>query len=104
MCRINASNTHHLREYRLIVRRCGKSSYKAFIIDIAVIRIEGPKAPTLQEALEKLFDFTAEQLKAYTKDFEDMGWSHIKGEELRKFEGGGRIAMEKAVGSEGDME
>lgn len=99
MCKLNPNNAHHVKEHRLIVRRCGKgdkNGYKAVIIDYAVIRMEGPKGSSLQEALELLFDFTAEKLKDYVKDYEDMSFSHIKGEELRKEKGGARIAMKKA--------
>ncbi|KAK4543682.1 hypothetical protein LTR36_005327 [Oleoguttula mirabilis] len=99
MCKLNPDNAHHIKEHRLIVRRSGKGEnrgYKAVIIDFAVIRIEGAKGASLQEALELLFDFTAEKLRDYVKDYEDMSFSRIKGEELRKEKGGARIAMKKA--------
>lgn len=96
MCKLNPDNAHHINEHRLIVRRCGKGEkkgYKAVIINFAVIRIEGAKGRSLQEALELLFDLTADKLKEYVKDYEDMSFLRIKGEELRKEKDGARIAM-----------
>ncbi|KAK4560347.1 hypothetical protein LTR86_005543 [Recurvomyces mirabilis] len=95
MCKLNPDNQHHISEHRLIVRRCGKEEgegYKAVIVDYAVIRIEGPGADTFLEALEALLDFTAEELEAHLGGYEDMKFSHIKGEALEKREGG-RIAV-----------
>ena len=96
MCKVNPDNAHHIKEHRLIVRRCGKGDnkgYKAVIIEFAVIRIEGLKGRSLQEALKLLFDLTADKLKEYMKDYEDMSFSHIKGEELRKEKDGARMAV-----------
>jgi hypothetical protein len=101
MCKINPDNQHHIREHRLIVKKCGKGDkkgYRAMIIDFAVVRIEGPKGKTLQEALERIFDFTADQLKPHLEGYEDMRFSHIKDEELVSKDGG-RIAMKKGRGA-----
>lgn len=98
MCKVNPDNAQHIKEHRLIVRRSGKGEnkgYKAVIINYTVIRIEGAKGRSLQEALELLFDFTADKLKEYVKDYEDMTFSHARGEELKKDKSGARIAMKK---------
>ncbi|EMD01309.1 hypothetical protein BAUCODRAFT_119003 [Baudoinia panamericana UAMH 10762] len=106
MCKVNPDNTHHIKDHRLIVRKCsGKKrdsisgdekghGYKAVIIDFDTIRIEGPKGKDLQEALELLFEFTADKLRDFVRSYENMQFSHIEGEELRK-DGGARIAVKQ---------
>ncbi|KAK3672521.1 hypothetical protein LTR78_007571 [Recurvomyces mirabilis] len=95
MCKLNPDKQHRISEHRLIVRRCGmgeSKGYKGVIIDYAVIRIEGPRANTFLEALESLLNFTAEALKPHLEGYENMKFSHIKGQALKRREGS-RIAV-----------